>query len=360
MDVDADAGAVAAHVETIASDDNQQAEQNQHLARFEFSDLGTKILMVEWYPGAVAALSPVAAPDGPVEKSSSPGPDSDPKTESTDPDSISAPRAESLDQPPASTPADAVAIDSNAGGASVPWEVSWPGKTTVLPVVETDNGGSRRRVYFLLPPGAPIPANITVTAPHRAPLHLKALPAIFPEGFAPEGGRRGVLHTIWAKKRLSELDDEMKDEMRNNAESVALEMAQTEKQWLIDNFLSQPSEVPSARTKSPVGGRLGDKLRGLKLVTSPTDLLPTSTANTFTQTGSQSKTLTPQGADIAVPSYSAVSRGPLNTAPMSLNAALHDPLAASAPVRFDSEDDLFALPLSPRSPDMQRSPFSAL
>lgn len=280
MDVDVD---VNAQGETIASDDSQQAQQSQHLARFEFSDLGTKILMVEWYPGAVpAALSPVAADrTGPVEGSSSPGtsgPESDPKaSDSTDPESINLPHAGSLEQPPASTPAGAVPRDSSVGAASIPWEVSWPGKTTVLPVAETDNGGSRRRVYFLLPPGAPIPANITVTAPHRAPLHLKALPAIFPEGFAPEGGRRGVLHTIWAKKRLSELEEEINAEMRTNAESVALEMALTEKQWLIDNFLSQPSEAPSARTKSPVGGRLGDKLKGLKLVTSPTDLLPTST-----------------------------------------------------------------------------------
>lgn len=277
--VDAEAD-VKAQVETIASDDSQQAQQSQHLARFEFSDLGTKILMVEWYPGAVpAALSTVSA--DPDEGSFSPGPsgpESDPKaSDSTDPESINAPPAESLEQHPASAPVDAVPIGSGVGAASIPWEVSWPGKTTVLPVAETDDGGSRRRVYFLLPPGAPIPANITVTAPHRAPLHLKALPAIFPEGFAPEGGRRGVLHTIWAKKRLSELEEEINDEMRTNAESVALEMALAEKQWLIDNFLSQPSEAPSARTKSPVGGRLGDKLKGLKLVTSPTDLLPTST-----------------------------------------------------------------------------------
>lgn len=53
------------------------------------------------------------------------------------------------------------------------------------------------------------------------------------------------------------------------------------------------------------------------------------------------------------------------TGPLSLNAALRGDITAtvSAPVRLDRqdpEDDLFALPLSPRSPDMKKSPFSAL
>ena len=54
---------------------------------------------------------------------------------------------------------------------------------------------------------------------------------------------------------------------------------------------------------------------------------------------------------------------PGNTGPISLDAALKgDAVAVSAPVRLDRdmEDDLFALPLSPRSPDMKKSPFSAL
>lgn len=51
--------------------------------------------------------------------------------------------------------------------------------------------------------------------------------------------------------------------------------------------------------------------------------------------------------------------------PISLDAALHGDVAAaaSAPVRpmnRNDDDDLFALPMSPRSPDMKKSPFSAL
>ncbi|CAM1507319.1 Fc.00g069600.m01.CDS01 [Cosmosporella sp. VM-42] len=308
----------------------------QHLARFEFSDHGTKILMVEWYPGAVAA---VAA-----------GADSDPASDlldNTTNSDVTSPDPE----PPTSKAVDAT---------SVAWEVSWPGKSTVVPVTDTETS-SHRRVYFLLPPNSPVPATITVTAPCRTPLTLKPLPAIFPEGFSPDAGTRGVLHTIWAKKRLSELEREMEAEMRTNAESVGLEMAMAEKQWIVDNFLKSPVPLSPVAARSSVGGRLGDKLRGLRLATSAADLVPSPTANTFTHAGSQSQTLSPQGADIAVSSFSAMARG--NTAPISLNAALQgDQVAVSAPVRMDrdAEDDLFALPLSPRSPDMKKSPFSAL
>jgi hypothetical protein len=86
-------------------------------------------------------------------------------------------------------------------------------------------------------------------------------------------------------------------------------------------------------------------------------------ANTFT-TGSQSNTLSPQGNDIAFSSFSAMNTT-APAGPISLNAALHGNFAAaaSAPVRMgsqDTDDELFALPLSPRSPDMKKSPFSAL
>jgi hypothetical protein len=89
-----------------------------------------------------------------------------------------------------------------------------------------------------------------------------------------------------------------------------------------------------------------------------------SAANTFTSPISQSRPFHPLGADIAVSSHEAMASN-TRAAPMSLNAALHGDItgAASAPVRFqarDEEDDLFALPMSPRSPDMKKSPFSAL
>ncbi|KAF4963800.1 hypothetical protein FZEAL_10916, partial [Fusarium zealandicum] len=54
----------------------------QHLARFEFSDAGTKVLMVEWYPGAVQA--PAASVDSsadPADPPSAPASDDVPAAE---------------------------------------------------------------------------------------------------------------------------------------------------------------------------------------------------------------------------------------------------------------------------------------
>lgn len=220
-----------------------------HLARFEFSDAGTKILMVEWVPQAVGS-----AQDG-----------------------------------------------SGVKDKDAPWEVSWPGKQTFLPASDSDHqlsptasgqpssptSSTRRRIFFLLPPTSSVPAEITLTPPGQDPINLKPLPAIFPEGFFLEeaAGPRGVLHTIWAKKRLRELQKEIEDELRNNAEGVAVEMAIAEKQWITDNFLPRPAEEQQLRNmgsagmtpispRSPIGGRLGEKLKGLRLGTSPADLIP--------------------------------------------------------------------------------------
>lgn len=227
------------------------------LSRFEFEagkgNDGTKILMVEWDTSSPAT----AAPEG---NSKSDG----------------------------------------AGGSSGDWEVSWEGKATVLSIrdaeTETDGDGraTTRRVYFLLPPGAPIPTIISISqkgGPLGAPvLRTKPMPAIFPKeltGGRESAGKRGVLHTIWAKKRLAELQAEIAAEMKANGESVGLEMAMQERQWIVDHFglppvdgapqptrlhiPQQPAQGP-ASPRSPIGGRLGEKLRGLKLATSPTEL----------------------------------------------------------------------------------------
>lgn len=79
---------------------------------------------------------------------------------------------------------------------------------------------------------------------------------------------------------------------------------------------------------------------------------------------SQSHPFQPRGRDIAVSSHEAMASN-ASTGPISLNAALHGDIttAASAParpLRRDDDDELFALPMSPRSPDMKKSPFSAL
>ncbi|KAL6911138.1 hypothetical protein GGI43DRAFT_427375 [Trichoderma evansii] len=307
-----------------------------HLARFEFSDRGTKILMVEWYPGAAATTLSSQDTNSAAGVISGAGGDA----------------ADNASATPAHVPASPV-VDAAV------WEVSWPGKSTFLPARDTDENDARRRVYFMLPPEAPVPATVTIARPGRPSLVLKPLPAIFPDHFQAESGPRGVLHTIWAKKRLRELELEMEAEMRANAESVGLEMALAEKQWIVDNFLRAPAAPATTSPRSPVSGRLGDKLKGLRLATSPADLVPSPAANTFTSPDSQSHMLSPLGGDIAVSSFSAISRG-RPSGPISLDAALSGDAAPLQPGSHDAEDDLFAMPMSPRSPDMVKSPFSAL
>lgn len=228
-----------------------------HLARFEFSDAGTKVLMVEWTPDAVLGLEGTG--------------------------------------------------DQKESTAETGWQISWAGKSAgtflrsdahVEPsaaAAASDAAAAaapRRRVFFLLPPPAPIPTTVTLTPPGgAAAIELKPLPAIFPEGFMDVEtgqGTRGVLHTIWAKQRVRELEREMDAEMRANAESVGLDMASAERQWIVDTFL-RPPPAPAAiqpvasgapapfLPRTPTGGRLGEKLKGLRLGTSPTDLAPSPT-----------------------------------------------------------------------------------
>lgn len=248
------------------------------LSRFEFEtgtkgNEGTKILMVEW--DARAATEAAAASSG----------DADRERE-------------------------------QAQNGSDDWEVTWEGKkkgpgsaerggeegeegkkggrrdrgdNIVLPIRDTDAPEGTRRVYFLLPPGAPIPTLVTISKRSGlTELRTKPLPAIFPEGLVSEDkGTRGVLHTIWAKRRLRELETEIEAEMRDNGESVGLEMALQERQWIVDHFglqidTSSAEAIPLAphnpdssspvSPRSPIGGRLGERLKGLKLATSPAEL----------------------------------------------------------------------------------------
>jgi hypothetical protein len=178
------------------------------------------------------------------------------------------------------------------------WHVSWDGKRTVLPADEQANDHVRR-CYFLLPPGTTIPPVVTLTyepPPSSAAtvkkqdaIQVNPLPAIFPPELgitARSAGRKGVLHTIWAKKRLQVLEKEIKDESAYNPEGVALEMALQEKEWIESNFgvggrpaalqISTLPAVPLSPTNTPIsptgGRRLTEKLKGLKLQTSEMDL----------------------------------------------------------------------------------------
>lgn len=211
----------------------------------------------------------------------------------------------------ASSPSSSSGNKDEASENTGDWEIAWEGKTTVLPAVDATLAGpggtpsSWRRVFFLLPPGAPVPPLVTISRTRKPgasdanadepteTLRATPLPAIFVPALGVSSrdvGRRGVLHTIWAKRRLAELEREVDAEMRANGESVGLEMALQERRWILEHFgLGEPS-APSASTpdnqaqqsqqplpqspRSPISGRLGEKLKGLKLATSPADLTP--------------------------------------------------------------------------------------
>lgn len=311
-----------------------------HLARFEFSDAGTKILMVEWMPeakdagtGETAAITATTTTTTTtITADADAGADADAAADTNEARTTEQSQAgtqpsgglpavaegEGVDTAtaaaaatPAATTTNTATFDStstsgasahDAGAAisgpeSAAWQVSWPGKSTFLPARDMDVDGDeassgtntnnssprRRRIYFLLPVETPVPATVTITPPGRGddPIRVEPLPAIFPESLVSSvtPGPRGVLHTIWAKKRLSELEREMDAEMRANAESVGLEMALAEKQWIESNFFAQPpssasAAAPTSPPRSPLYGRMAEKLSGLRLATSPADLVP--------------------------------------------------------------------------------------
>lgn len=337
--------------------------------------------------------------------------------------------------------------DLTRSAAEGSWHVSWTGKTTVFPADDRPSD-SLRRFYFLLPPQVTIPPVVTLSYEPRPPsdktdtvppskprdaFHLNPLPAIFPPELGATGrsaGKKGVLHTIWAKKRLRVLDQEIHDECLNNPEGVGLHMVVQEKEWIETNFGITSRAVDTVASShdsstsnsvyptgpvtpvSPVSGRkLTDKLKGLKLQTSDKDLsandskfpaLFRSPSESLTSPDSGPNTahlLSPQSPDVAVSSFSSFSNvanrqphsiptpvtNPTPTPSTNTNSsgpeslrtvALHPPEAlqeaqqASGPGGFaamssiartssaDSGEELFAKALSPRSPDLPRSPFS--
>lgn len=316
------------------------------------------------------------------------------------------------------------------------WRVSWQGKSTVLPADERTNDHTRR-VYFLLPPGTTIPPSITLShtaAPtlpdpsqslHPLSMQINPLPAIFPPSLgatARTAGKKGVLHTIWAKKRLQVLHKEIETESKANVESIGLDMALQEKDWIEENFgiaaKSMAISIPSLETpmpgppispvtpRSPGGGRLSEKLKGLRLGTSDQELKTSNDGSTHDR---EAHPLSPETQDVAVSSFATFHQSsgnanstnrPARTAAQippsyiraqqqDLGGLSMDSIAtkkSQAPDGWkslsrdggiqeqdyrrphvgskerkksqDSEDELFAKALSPRSPDIPRSPFS--
>lgn len=314
--------------------------------------------------------------------------------------------------------------DDSTRGVRGEWHISWEGKgkTTVLPA-EDQPSNDVNRIYFMLAPGVAVPSSVTLTHlpqdSDRKPViwHTNPLPAIFPPELgasARAAGKKGILHTIWAKKRLQVLQREIEVESKTNVEGIGFLMAVQEKEWIEQTFgvnakpaglsiqLAEPTVAPlgPASPRSPGGGRLMEKLRGLKLGTSEKDL----TANPSSDVPFANP-LSPESSDVAVSSFAAFKganpstlaakppqappapqqparkvaaqvpppsivaqqqQQPGQTGMASLNAFTAPP-AASEPMfqsrgtplpEDDTDEGLFALPISPRSPEMGKSPFS--
>lgn len=329
------------------------------------------------------------------------------------------------------------------------WEISWEGKRTVLPAREQADATTKdtnatdvpvNRLYFLLGAGVSVPTAVRLQKGNII-WRTNPLPAIFsPElgATARAAGKKGVLHTIWAKKRLQVLQKEIDAEARENMEGVGFEMAVAEKEWIEANFgvVSKPSgiAIPAQQEsgtlnsptspRSPGGGRLMEKLKGLRIGTTTEALSPGGSApkpapdsiDTFNP-------LSPESSDVAVGSFGAFAalkglptQATLAAKPAqpptadanattpqiqpsqqrrvqahnppdsfaaqqrqaglgSLNAlgstgaaiggftsfeetSFSRPAAPPLSSSAQDEDDLFALPMSPRSPEMTKSPFS--
>jgi hypothetical protein len=315
------------------------------------------------------------------------------------------------------------------------WSVSWEAKRAA--VLDTNTADGKReglhRLYFLLSVAERVPATVTLNLQpdnqeqENIVWRTNPLPAIFPPELgasARQAGKKGVLHTVWAKKRLQVLTQEIQHEEQQNPEGVALSMAMQERDWIESNFGVRTKPVglkiatstsnstdlgmPSpASPRSPGRGPLLEKLKGLKLNTEASTL--------------DSNPLSPEGSDVAVnfntfaalhglPNLGTLSAKPAQKVQQNQQPMISQPLRRIAPQlppdsvlaqqrqqstssmaslnalatnqdpvefkttsstvpppsieRSDSaadEDDLFALPLSPRSPSDQQagaSPFS--
>jgi hypothetical protein len=300
--------------------------------------------------------------------------------------------------------------DDVTRGVRGDWHISWEGSTRVLPAND-QQANDVKRMYFLLPPGAAVPKSVALTHQpldaDKAPVvwHTNPLPALFPPELgasARAAGKKGVLHTIWAKKRLQVLQREIDAESRDNAEGIGLVMAVQEKEWIEQTFgvNSRPNalsiSLPAASSSSPVsprspgGSRLLDKLAGLRLNTTDAPERDGDGAPFVNP-------LSPEGSDIAVSSFAMFKgadpstlaakppQAPQTTATPPRRVAAQGPpasivaqqqsgmaslnaLADAVPMfqqrdavaedEDDKDEGLFASPIDPRSPEIGKSPFS--
>lgn len=290
--------------------------------------------------------------------------------------------------------------DASTAPMAGEWTVGWEGKsvaaivpteaqaqteteteTSVSSVTEggvkkfpSQQRGQLHRLYFLLPQWARVPGTVILTLtgarqtgeeqvrPDAKPVQhaekivwrTHPLPAIYPAALgnsARASGKRGVLHTIWAKKRLQSLASEIEVEQLQNPEGVSLDLAIQERDWIERNFgvktrKTKDSTVTATEDRSPVSnagqgglnspsspkspgrGPFLEKLKGLKLATETQDLQPPPSLSTdSTEEVKEHNPLSPETADVAVswPAFATLSGFDQSQA--------RDSLAAKAPQR---------------------------
>jgi len=273
-------------------------------------------------------------------------------------------------------------------------------------------------MYFLLGPKRQVPAIVTLILQPQdvaaTPIvwQTNPLPAIFPPGLADDalGSGKGVLHNMWATRRLATLDREIEEELKDNCEGIAFQLALSEKQWIEEQFglgenlesqdgqASPRAALPKLQSVgglsikpvahgdvplspssplSPGGSRLSEKLKGLRLHTKPgskPSIIPAEdeVAVPICQTkveklaAENGVSIPPiQSTSVTQPIAQAIAppvatQPPSNTGMFSIEAILSGKTATTTTTeaKDDEEEDLFALPLSPRSPEMSKSPFS--
>ena len=285
------------------------------------------------------------------------------------------------------------------------WTVEWKGpsnkregislKAQSPPQTTTHGEAHSHRLYFLLQPGAPVPPSVSISftpsiARDAVPtIHssIPTLPAIFPPSLLTSGtslGKKGVLHTLWAKSRLAALRQEIgEEEEQGRFEGVGIEMARDELEWIKEHFgvgekgHGSASEEPKSPRRE--WDELGDDIRGRP--TSPRGK-SSLTPPVHSPTGLTSPTTGPSGSErlqqkmrgLRVGTSPSATKQQTPTPPTSASSpaakpaqAMHQPAQVPpgvfTPPQTNSSNMAGRNPLSPEVGDVavgSRSLFAAL
>jgi hypothetical protein len=204
---------------------------------------------------------------------------------------------------------------------------------------------------------------------------------------------------MWAARRLQRLEQEIEDEAKTNCEGIAFQLVLSEREWIENEFgvtvrgaeLASPStnylprlqptgglniinplsrgdaSLSPSSPLSPGGSRLSEKLKGLKLQTNPESSVQPAEDEVavppckgkiqklVAEKGTSTAAVTPPSPSKPNKVTEATSIGTMLAGDTSSQSSEIGSMAGSG---VDEEEELFALPLSPRSPEMAKSPFS--